>query len=219
MDIDGLGEKIVEQLVDSGTVKSIADLYFLKKERILSLERMAEKSADNLLDAISKSRETMLDRLIFALGIRHVGEHVAKVLAGAFGSIGALQNAGQDDLLAVREVGPEIAQSIRAFFDQRANVKVIERLFKGGVKYSPVKKTEEGALAGRVFVFTGTLEDLSREEAKKLVEDVGARASGSVSVKTDYVVAGADPGSKYEKAKRLGVKILSEEEFRRLLKE
>jgi DNA ligase (NAD+) len=128
-----------------------------------------------------------------------------------------LQNAGEDELIAIREVGPEIARSIRTFFDQRANVKVIERLFKGGVKYSPVKKKEEGALAGKTFVFTGTLENFGRAEAEKLVEDAGGRASGSVSGKTDYVVAGADPGSKYEKAKRLGVTILSEKEFRRLV--
>jgi DNA ligase (NAD+) len=218
MDIDGLGEKLVGQLVDTGVVKSIADLYFLTKEDVLRLERMAEKSASNLLEAIGKSRETTLDRLIYALGIRHVGEHVAKVLAGAFGSMERLQNAGEDELLAIREVGPEIAQSIRTFFGQRANVEAIERLFKGGVKYSHLKKREKGALAGKSFVFTGTLENLSREEAKKLVEDLGARASGSVSGKTDYVVAGADPGSKYEKAKKLGVRVLTEGEFIRLIR-
>lgn len=217
MDVDGLGEKLVEQLVDEGVVKSVADLYFLTEKDLLPLERMAEKSASNLIEAIDKSRETTLDRLIFALGIRHVGEHVAKVLAGAFGSMEALQNAREDDLLAVKEVGPQIAQSIRTFFAQRANVRVIERLFKGGVKYSPVKKAEKGTLAGKTFVFTGSLEKLGRAEAEKLVEDAGARASGSVSKKTDYVVAGADPGSKYEKAKELGVKILSEEEFGKLM--
>jgi len=218
MDIDGLGEKIIEQLVDTGAVKNVADLYFLTKKEILSLERMAEKSASNLLEAIDRSRATTLDRLIFALGIRHVGEHIAKVLAGAFGSMERLQVAREDELLATREVGPQIAQSIKTFFGQRVNVRVVERLLKGGVRYAPVKKSEKGALVGKAFVFTGALEKFSREEAEKLVEDAGGRASSSVSTKTDYVVAGTDPGSKYEKAKELGVTILTEEEFIKLLK-
>jgi DNA ligase (NAD+) len=218
MDIDGLGEKLIEQLVDTGTVKSVADLYYLTEEKILSLERMAEKSAANFLEAIDTSRDTTLERLIFGLGIRHVGEHVAKVLAKTFGSLDKLEKAGEEDLMATREIGPQIAKSIATFFRQKANTAAIERLMKGGVRYAPVKKPATDALAGKTFVFTGTLEKFSREEAEKLVEDAGGRASGSVSAKTDYVVAGADPGSKYEKAKELGVAILTEGEFAKLLK-
>ena len=218
MDIDGLGEKLIEQLVDTGTVKSVADLYYLTKEDILSLERMAEKSATNLLEAIDTSRDTTLERLIFGLGIRHVGEHVAKVLAKTFGSLDKLEKAGEEDLMATREIGPQIAQSIATFFRQKENTAAIERLMKGGVRYATVKKPATGALAGKTFVFTGTLEKFSREEAEKLVEDAGGRASGSISAKTGYVVAGADPGSKYEKAKGLGVAILTEGEFAKLLK-
>jgi DNA ligase (NAD+) len=218
MDIDGLGEKLIEQFVDTGAVKSVADLYSLTKEEILSLERMAEKSATNLLEALDKSRETTLDRLIFALGIRHVGEHIAKVLAGVFGSMERLQGAREDELLATREVGPQIAQSIMTFFRQRANVKVIERLRKGGVRCRAERETTGGGLAGKTFVFTGGLEHFTREEAERRVEEAGGRASSIVSRKTNYVVAGTDPGSKYEKAKGLGVTILTEEEFTRLLK-
>jgi len=218
MDIDGLGEKLIEQLVDTGTVKSAAALYSLTKEEILSLERMAEKSATNLLEAIDKSRETTLDRIIFALGIRHVGEHIAKVLAAAFGSMERLQGAREDELLATREVGPQIAQSIKTFFRQRANVRVIERLWEGGVRYRAGGERTGGWLEGKTFVFTGGLEHFTREEAERRVEGAGGRASSSVSKKTDYVVAGTDPGTKYEKAKELGVKILTEEDFTRLLK-
>lgn len=218
MDIDGLGEKLIEQLVDVGTVKSVADLYYLTKEDILSLERMAQKSATNLLDAIDTSRDTTLERLIFGLGIRHVGEHVAKVLAKTFGSLDKLEKAGEEDLMAAREIGPQIAQGIATFFRQKANTAVIKRLMKGGVRYATVKEPATGALAGKTFVFTGTLEKFSREEAEKLVEDAGGRASGSVSAKTGYVVAGADPGSKYEKAKGLGVRVLTEGEFIKLIR-
>jgi DNA ligase (NAD+) len=179
---------------------------------------MAEKSAANFLEAIDTSRDTTLERLIFGLGIRHVGEHVAKVLAKTFGSLDKLEKAGEEDLMATREIGPQIAKSIATFFRQKANTAAIERLMKGGVRYAPVKKPATDALAGKTFVFTGTLEKFSREEAEKLVEDAGGRASGSVSAKTDYVVAGADPGSKYEKAKELGVAILTEGEFAKLLK-
>jgi DNA ligase (NAD+) len=217
MDIDGLGVKLVDQLVDRGKVRSVADLYYLTKGDLLSLERMAEKSASNILEAIDGSRDTTLERLIFALGIRHVGEHVAKVLASEFGSLDKLEKVGEEEFMAVKEVGPQIARSIATFFRQKANVAAIEKLMKGGVRYAPVKKPGKGALAGKTFVFTGALEKFSREEAEKLVEDSGGRASGSVSKKTDYVVAGADPGSKYEKARALGVKILTEREFANLV--
>ncbi|MDD5557717.1 MAG: NAD-dependent DNA ligase LigA [bacterium] len=217
MDIDGLGERIIDRLVERGLVRSVADLYRLKEDDLLSLDRMAEKSAGNLIAAIDRSRKATLDRLIFALGIRHVGEHVAKVLARRFGTFEAIQEAGEEELTAVREVGPRIARSIATFFRQKANLAAIERLREGGVTCAPAAGDATGALAGRTFVFTGSLERLTREEAARLVEGAGGRASGSVSRKTDYVVAGADPGSKYAKAKGLGVKIIAEEEFLRLL--
>jgi len=217
MDIDGLGEKLIDQFVDSGKVRSVADLYFLTREDLVPLERMADKSASNIVEAIDKSRQTTLERFIFALGIRHVGEHIAKVLAAAFGSIQKIQRAGEEKLRSIREIGPQIAQSIKTFFSQSGNIAVIQRLRKGGVRWKAPAKASVGRLEGKTFVFTGALEKFSREEAKSLVEQEGGHASSSVSKSTDYVVAGADPGSKYEKAKKLGVKILTEEEFITLL--
>jgi DNA ligase (NAD+) len=218
MDIDGLGEKLIEQLVDSGKVKSVADLYYLKEDDLLRLDRMAEKSADNIMGAIDKSRDTTLERLIYGLGIRHVGEHLSKVLARGFGSLEALEEATVDELLAIDEVGPQIAASIRTFFNQKQNLAAIEKLFKGGIDYERVVKRRRGRFEGKTFVFTGTLEKCTRDEARRLVEDEGGHASTGVSKKTDYVVAGSDPGSKYDKARKLGVRILSEKEFANLLK-
>ncbi|MCX6354123.1 MAG: NAD-dependent DNA ligase LigA [Candidatus Aureabacteria bacterium] len=217
MDIDGLGEKLIDQLVDSGNVRSVADLYFLTGEDLVPLERMADKSASNILEAIDKSRQTTLERFVFALGIRHVGEHIAKVLATAFGSIEKIQRAGEEKLRSIREIGPQIAQSIKTFFSQKGNIAVVQRLRKGGVRWKTPAKATRGRLAGKTFVFTGALEKFSRDEAQSLVEQAGGRASSSVSEKTDYVVVGTDPGSKYEKAKKLGVKLLTEKEFITLL--
>lgn len=216
MDIDGLGDSLIDQLVDSGTVKSVADLYSLTREDLLSLERMADKSSSNILEAIDRSRRTTLERLIFALGIRHVGEHVAKVLARAFGSVEKIGKAGEEGLRSIREIGPQIAQSIGAFFSQRANTAVLEKLRKCGVRWKATAAAG-GRFAGKTFVFTGALEKFTREDAQRLVEEEGGRASSSVSKNTDYVVAGADPGSKCEKAKKLGVAILSEDRFLKLM--
>ncbi|MCX6357531.1 MAG: helix-hairpin-helix domain-containing protein, partial [Candidatus Aureabacteria bacterium] len=217
-DIDGLGEKIIDKLVESGRVRSVADLYYLTEKDLVPLERMAEKSVSNILAAIDASRRPTLDRLIYALGIRHVGEHVAKVLARAFGSVERLRAAGEDELTRVPEIGPQIARSIRGFFGQKANTAVLKRLAAGGVRWTaPSKADGSGPLEGKTVVLTGALQTLTREEAGRLVGEAGGRASSSVSAKTDYVVAGADPGSKYEKAKKLGIAILTETEFMKLL--
>ncbi|MDZ7344480.1 MAG: NAD-dependent DNA ligase LigA [candidate division KSB1 bacterium] len=215
MNIDGLGEKLIEQLVDKGLVKSFADLYFLTKDQLAELERMAEKSAQNIIDAIAKSREVTLDRFIYALGIRHVGEHMARVLAKEFGTLEALQKADVDRLMQIHEVGPQVAESVTRFFREKKNLATIERLKKGGVKIRAMAQPQaaDQKFASKTFVFTGALEKFTRDEAERLVEERGGRAASSVSKKTDYVVAGPGAGSKLEKAKELGVAVISEEEF------
>jgi DNA ligase (NAD+) len=218
MNIDGLGDKIVDQLVSTGMVKDFADLYHLDAEKLAALERMAEKSADNLLREIAASKSNDLSRLIYALGMRFVGERTAQLLAEHFGSIGALEEADEQALTEVAEVGPKVAASIVEFFSERANRKVIERLRAAGI--DPKHARQEAVshrLAGQSFVFTGTLARRSREEAGELVGRHGGKVVSSVSKNTDYVVVGADPGSKYDKAKSLGVRILTEDEFEALL--
>ena len=218
MNIDGLGEKIVDQLVFTSMVKDFADLYHLDAEKLAALDRMAEKSADNLLREIAASKSNDLARLIYALGIRFVGERTAQLLAEHFGSLGALEEADEQALTAVAEVGPKVAASIAEFFSERANRKVIDRLREAGI--DPKHARQEAVsnrLAGQSFVFTGTLARRSREEAGELVGRHGGKVVGSVSKNTAYVVVGADPGSKYEKAKSLGVRTLTENEFDALL--
>lgn len=220
MDIDGLGEKLVAQLVDKGLVKDVGDLYGLTKEPLAGLERMADTSAQNLLDALEVSKRRDPARVLYALGIRHVGEHVARVLMAAFGSIEGLAGASEEDLTATYEIGPEVARSVKAFFEQEENRRVIEKLRASGVQFGVVEQREEAApLEGKRFVFTGALERFTREQAEALVEQLGGRATSSVSTKTDYVVAGRDAGSKLEKARALGVKVLSEEQFEVLVGE
>lgn len=216
MDIDGLGGSHVEQFVDAGLIKDVAGLYYLKKDDLLNLERWAEKSADNLLAAIEKSKRPSLDRLIFALGIHGVGEHMAKVLAKEFGSIEAIINASDDELLATHEIGPETAQSILDFFREAHNLAVIEKLKKAGVEFKKAERTKKGIFAGLTFLFTGSLNAFSRDEAKELVEAEGGVAAEGVSKKLSYVVVGKEPGSKYEKAKKLGLKIIDEDEFKKM---
>ncbi|MEW9899264.1 NAD-dependent DNA ligase LigA [Chitinivorax sp. PXF-14] len=219
MDIEGLGDKLVDQLVDIGLVRTPADLYKIGLLKLAELERMAEKSAANLLAAIDKSRQTSLPRFIYALGIRNVGEATAKDLARHFGDIDALIKANVDQLLQVPDVGPVVAQSIRDFFDEPHNVEVVEQLRAAGVSW-PVMAAQAAAtspLAGKVFVLTGTLPNMSRDEAKEKIEAVGGKVSGSVSKKTDYVVAGADAGSKLSKAQELGVNVVDEEGLLELL--
>lgn len=212
MNIEGMGEVMVNQLADSGMVKDVADIYELKKDDLLKLERVGDKSADNLLAEIQQSRKLTLERVIYGLGIRFVGERTAEFLAEDFGSMQALMDASIERLQEVNEVGPRVAASIHEFFAEPRNRKLVERLgkyltFKG-------KKRERGtALAGKTFVLTGTLENYSRDAAKKMIEDAGGKVSGSVSKKTDYVVAGADPGSKLDKARELGVNVIDEKEM------
>jgi len=213
MDIDGLGEKYIDQLLRLGLVHDVADLYQLTAADLMRFERMGNKLAENLLGAIEASKQRDLATFIFALGIRHVGEHTAKLLAGSFGSLQNLMAATEEELLTVREVGPQVAQSITAFFAGEENRRVIGRLLAAGVSPSVAQKRVGGRFTGRTFVFTGSLERFSRGEAQKMVESEGGHAAGSVSKKTDYVVAGAEAGSKLEKAMALGVKVLSEEEF------
>ncbi len=220
MNIDGLGEALVDQLVDGALVKDFADLYQLTEEQLVALERMGKKSAENLLTEIDASRQRGLDRLIFALGIRFVGERTATLLADHFGTMSKLQEASQEELEAVFEVGPIVAASIRHFFGEERNRELIHRLEAIGLRpEQEVKRKAVGALEGKAFVLTGTLERLTRDEAKQRIEQAGGRVTGSVSKKTDYVVAGADPGSKLDKARELGLTIINETELEELLKE
>jgi DNA ligase (NAD+) len=219
MDIEGLGDRHIEQLLRLGLVNNVADLYYLTRDDFMRFERMGEKLAENLLTAIEKSKERELASFIFALGIRHVGEHTARLLASAFGSIDNLEKASEDELLSIREIGPQVCQSILTFFHNRENLRVIERMFDAGVKPTAEEKKVGGRFTGKTFVFTGALTSFTRDEAKRLVENEGGHAAGSVSKKTDYVVAGAEAGSKLEKAMELGVRVLSEEEFREMFKQ
>jgi DNA ligase (NAD+) len=218
MNIDGLGDKIVDQLVDKGLVKDVADLYALKEDAVAGLERMAEKSAQNLLEEIEASKKNSLARLIYALGIQFVGERTGQLLAEHFSSLEELAAAKEEQLEEVPEVGPKVAASIVEFFSEAANRQLIKKLNKVGVHPTAEKRVVKSQkLAGKSFVFTGGLANRSREEAGEIVQQHGGKVSGSVSKKTDYVVVGTDPGSKYEKAKELGVTILTESEFEKLL--
>jgi DNA ligase (NAD+) len=218
MNIDGLGDKIVDQLVDKGLVKDVADLYSLKLDEVAALERMAEKSAQNLLNEIEASKKNSLARLIYALGIRFVGERTGQLLAEHFSSLEELAAAKEEQLTEVPEVGPKVAASIAEFFSEPANRQLIKKLHRAGVRPTAEKReVKSQKFAGKSFVFTGGLANRSREEAGELVKQHGGKVSGSVSKKTDYVVVGVEPGSKYEKAKELGVPILTEAEFEKLL--
>ncbi len=222
MDIDGLGEKLVNQLVERGLVRDPADLYELEPEQLAGLERMAEKSAANLVAALAETRTAPLDRFLTALGIRHVGTHVARVLAREFSSLAAVMAADSERLEAVNEIGPEVAAQLTAFFSRPENRRLIERLLAHGVRPSWPAQGEETSgveidLGGKVFVFTGELTTMSRDEAKRIVTGLGGRATGSVSAKTDYVVAGPGAGSKLGKARELGVAVLDEAAFLKLV--
>ncbi len=213
MNIDGLGDKLVAQLIDSGLVREIDDIYKLKQEQIAALERLGEKSARNLIDNIDGSRKAALDRVINALGIRHVGEHTARQLALRFASLGALAAASEDELTAVRDIGAEVAASIREYFAEPRNKKAVERLERHLEISKPRVVEGRGPFRDKSFVLTGTLETMTREDAERKILDGGGRVTGSVSRKTDFVVAGAEPGSKLKKANELGVKTLDENEF------
>src|SRR5438876_10181122 len=218
MNIDGLGDKIVDQLVDKGLVKDVADLYSLKLEELAGLERMAEKSAQNLLEEIEASKKNSLARLIYALGIQFVGERTGQLLAEHFSSLEELAAAKEEQLVEVPEVGPKVAASTVEFFSEAANRQLVKKLHKAGVHPTVEKRrVKSDKFAGKSFVFTGGLANRSREEAGEIVQQHGGKVSGSVSKKTDYVVVGTDPGSKHDKAKKLGVTILTEDEFDILL--
>ena len=218
MDIEGLGEKLIDQLVDKGLVHDAGDLYHLSKEQLAALERMADKSAQNLLDAIENSKTTTLPRFVASLGIRHVGEATAQQLAEHFGDFEHIRKATEEELRQVRDVGPEVARSIAHFFAQEQNRRVIDKLLKAGIHFPKVTARRAGKLSGQTFVLTGTLASLTRPEAQKRIEALGGKASSSVSKQTSYVVAGAEPGSKLDKARQLGVRILEEDEFLRMIK-
>jgi DNA ligase (NAD+) len=216
MNIEGLGDKLVEQLVDSGLVRTAADLYKLGVAKLAALERMAEKSAANVVAGIEKSKDTTLGRFIYALGIRNVGEVTGKDLARHFGTLDALMDAGVEQLQEAPDVGPVVAESIAGFFRETHNREVIEQLRAAGVRWSegpPARRDTRGPFAGKIVVLTGTLSAMTREEAKERIEAGGGKVTGSVSKKTDYVVAGAEAGSKLDKAQALGVAVLDEEKF------
>jgi DNA ligase (NAD+) len=217
MNIDGMGESLVNQLIERGMVRNVADIYDLDKKSLLSLERFADKSAQNILDEIENSKKLPLERVIYGLGIRMVGERTAQFLAEHFGSMEELEKAGVEELQNVNEVGPRIAESIAEFFSITANRKLIDRLREAGLTLKGQKKERGTKLAGKTFVLTGTLAHFTRDEAKKMIEDAGGKVTGSVSKKTDYVVAGADAGSKLDKAKELKVPVIDEKELEELL--
>ncbi len=216
MNIDGMGEALVNQLTERGLVKDVADIYKLTKKVLLSLERFADKSAQNILDEIENSKKLPLERVIYGLGMRFVGERTAQFLAEHFGSMEALERASQEELQDVNEVGPRIAESIVEFFNLPANRRLVERLRAAGLTLSGQKKERGTKLAGKTFVLTGTLAKYTRDQAKKMIEDAGGKVTGSVSKKTDYVVAGTDAGSKLDKANQLGVKVIDERAMEKL---
>ena len=214
MDIDGLGEKLIEQLVDGGIVQTPADIFILSKEALAALDRMGEKSASKLVTSIEKARNTTLERFIYSLGIRNVGESTAKDLATHFGKLQKIMSASEDELMNVPDIGPVVASSVKHFFAEPHNREVIESLISHGVAWPENdgnRRTGNGVLSGKTFVITGTLSRVTREEAKRAIESAGGKVSGSVSGRTDYVVAGADPGSKLAKARELGVAVLDED--------
>ncbi|MFH1847635.1 MAG: NAD-dependent DNA ligase LigA, partial [Candidatus Omnitrophota bacterium] len=218
MDIEGMGESVVQQLVKSGLISDFADVYFLNKKDLLKLELFADKKADNLLEAIEKSKAQPLSRLLFALGIRHVGEKAAFVLAGRFYAIDALIAAKEEDLSGIYEIGTVMAESICMFFKQEGAKKLISKLKKAGVNTTEPRKEKSASLFnGKTLVFTGELTGFTRSEAERLARESGANASSSVSKNTDFLVAGEKAGSKLNKAKKLGVKIIDENEFKKML--
>ena len=220
MNIDGCGPSVINALLDAGLVRDAADLYSLRKDDLLKLERMGEKSADNLLAALDESKKNELDKLLFAFGIRHVGAKVARILATEFGSMEKLQQAQPEELAQIRDIGDKIAESAVTWLNVPANIDLVERLAAAGLTmtFTPPASQEDNPFFGKTLVFTGTMPTLGRAEAKTMAQDVGAKVSGSVSKKTDYVIAGAEAGSKLEKAQQLGVTVIDEAEFLRLLK-
>jgi DNA ligase (NAD+) len=217
MDIDGLGDKLVAQLVDKGLVKDVSDLYRLSKEDFVALDRMADKSARNILNAIEGSKKKPLAKFIYALGIRHVGEHLSEILASELKSLANFFRVTEGELLAIREVGPELAQSVVRFFGDQRNREIMGKLQEADLAIVEPEVEETAKWKGLTFVFTGTLEFFARDEARNLVESLGGKTASSVSKRVDYVVVGSDPGSKYDRAKELGIPVLSESQFREMV--
>jgi len=218
MDIEGLGTKLVEQLVDRGLVRNPADIYALDKSTLAGLERMADKSASNIVEAVERSKIVPVDKFLYSLGIPLVGEHVARVLLEAFGDIESLSKQDVDGLQRVHGIGPEVAQSVAVFFHDPHNGDMIQRLLAAGIVPVPIERrptTEASPFAGKTVVFTGSI-SIPRADAKRMVEKAGGKVSGSVSKKTDFVVVGEDPGSKYDRARELGVRVVTEKEFSEL---
>ena len=219
MDIDGMGDVLVEQLVSRGMVKSVADIYDLTLEQLLELERMGQKSAEKIIKNIDRSRKQPLPRVLNGLGIPFVGERTAQILAETFGSLDVIRDADEETLQQAEEVGPKVSTTIRLFFHEGHNRELVERLRNAGLTFEhAIVKKSGGPLTGKTFVLTGTLPNLAREDAKARIESAGGKVTGSVSKKTDYVVAGADAGSKLDKANTLGIAVLSEPELLEMLK-
>lgn len=219
MDIEGMGEKLINQLVDKGLIHDYGDLYRLSKDTLASLERLAEKSSHNLTQALERSKHTTLGRFIYALGIRHVGEHLSGLLASRFGSLKALREVSEEELLSVREVGPQVARSIRTFFENPQNGKVIEKILAAGVNFREEKAAGSKPLTGRTFVLTGRLEGLTRDQAKERIEALGGKTANQVSGKITALIVGEDPGSKLDRARELKIPTLTEKEFLKLLEQ
>ena len=217
MDIEGLGEKLVDQLVEKGLLTNVADIYSLTKDQLADLERMAEKSAQNLIDAIDASKDVEFARLLYALGMRFVGEHVSRVLAQEFKKLDNLKHATKDDLQEVYEIGPQVAESVYRFFNEKDNLETVAQLIRAGVRVREGEMLQNNKFSGRSFVFTGALQEITRSEAQELVEKHGGRAASSVSLNTDFVVVGENAGSKANKARELGIPILTEREFSELI--
>ncbi|MBU4562454.1 NAD-dependent DNA ligase LigA [bacterium] len=222
IDIEGLGPAIIDQLVENGLIKNVSDLYFLERDDLISLERMAEKSTDNLLEAIEKSKKKSLANLIYGLGIRYVGVHTSEVITKYYSTLDKFEKARLEELIEINEIGPKIAESVILFFKEKENLAIIERLRGAGLNFGQEEeemRKEKGAqiLAGKQFVLTGTLKDFTRTQIIEIISELGGRVTSSVSKKTNYVVVGEDPGSKYQKAQKIGVPIINEEEFKRII--
>ncbi|MBD3289762.1 NAD-dependent DNA ligase LigA, partial [candidate division KSB1 bacterium] len=217
MDIEGLGDKLVNQLVERGKVKDFADLYLINKDDWSNLERMAEKSAQNIIDALEKSKHVPADRFIYALGIRFVGEHVSRLLVNHFKTLENLKHADYEELISIHEIGPQVARSVVEFFQEQQNLQTIDRLLKAGISLAELEQQTSDKLAGKTFVLTGALENFTRAEAKNIIESLGGRVASAVSKSTDFVLIGSDPGSKADKAKELGIKIIGESEFQEMI--
>ncbi len=219
MDIDGIGEKIIDQMIEKGLVKEEPDLYYLSLEELKSLDGIQDKSAANIINAIERSKKTTLAKFIYALGIRHVGEHTAQLLAEYFGSLDKLMKADMDELSSIKGIGEETAKSVKSFFEDEKNLKNIERLLNSGITFEEIRPDRGSPVMGKTFVFTGALRSMKRGEAKELITSKGGKVASQVSRNVDYVVVGEEPGSKLDRARELGLRILDEEEFLKMLEE